>query len=296
MKTTKSLVGRVTSRGASPATTDNRRVGSRGASPATTDNRRVGSRGLQPSMLSVSRPASRPSSAFTLIELLAVILIISILLVIGMTSLPRMQQALALDVAAGQLVAAFELARQTALTRHTDAAVCMLESGYSVVIKNQYPISDYMLAGNSWQTNTFPSWIRDILYTIHPAFVAGLPRGLPAGVAISEKPPDSFCLVPTQQGRPLNADLTVWPWSKTVLPDESLFACRPNDTSANTINNPLRCAMAGFNSRGEASITCTVGLYAVTSSKIAPTSLTNMPNWVRVILTQGSGKIQVVRP
>jgi prepilin-type N-terminal cleavage/methylation domain-containing protein len=274
-----------------------------------------------------SHGAPSPCSAFTLIELLAVMLIILILLVIGITSLPRMQRAWALNQAAGNLLAAAELARQTALTKHTSVTL-VLNGGqngdqpgsqYTVLIKNQYPVSDYALAESSWPppttppntgwnelfysntvlylNNASPNWgskvpLQDVSYTVHPSFSSGLLGRLPDGTMCYQFPAARPCRILAYGSADIKVKNVTPSQPDVTIQSDEYFGLPGSPFNSTAFGGPMML----FNSRGESDMTATVGVWAVGASGTWSWADTNSANWVRLVFTQGSSRIQVVRP
>jgi prepilin-type N-terminal cleavage/methylation domain-containing protein len=75
--------------------------------------------------------ALREQSAFTLVELMAVIGIIALLAVVGVPAIKGLTGSGGRKQALGQLVGALEVARNTAISTGTNAAVIFPDNGFS---------------------------------------------------------------------------------------------------------------------------------------------------------------------
>lgn len=93
------------------------------------------------------QPAARPhqrhraglihrAAGFTLIELMAVVLIMIIMITVGIVALPKMSKALAVDRGAHVVLNTFQRARQIAITRRVDTYVG-LGGLLSIAVQNQ---------------------------------------------------------------------------------------------------------------------------------------------------------------
>lgn len=94
---------------------------------------------------------------FTLIELMAVVIIMAIVITIGVASLPRISKQLAVGRAGQQVLNAIEYARQLAMTQRTKSVFAFKDTSIAVGYHNNY----YCSRAASGQGET---WLRDRTY------------------------------------------------------------------------------------------------------------------------------------
>jgi type II secretory pathway pseudopilin PulG len=277
-----------------------------------TDNR---DRGLAASMAASMAAAG----GFTLIELMAVVLIMVLMVTIGMLALPGLSRAMAVNRGAAQIVNAYEYARQTAITTHSPTRAVLGTAGYSlfqwvrVFTYNADYRSVYRGVTNTWQV----TWPYSHGYQEGAETSEG--GGLPEGCGF---PHGNY--YPTTRG-----STYLFPWSNKAVSFNSLSTpmvrtygksgawvslLATNSAGGSnmlwtTIPTKNQTAVmqdivwVEFNPFGQADITTTVTVYEATvvqqGREVGGQNLsvnTNSANWVSIITQAGSGRIRTERP
>lgn len=109
--------------------------------------------------MNASSPSKSPrNTAFSLVELLVVVAIMSILMVIGAPSFLSSQRASALTSAGNRLVDSMALARQAASSRNTVTCLVLLKGGVANDPRQTIGVLEYDQMANAWRPIT--SWLR----------------------------------------------------------------------------------------------------------------------------------------
>ena len=127
---------------------------------------------LTPSSLNPLTPR-RPAAAFTLVELLAVIGIMGLLAAVGVPALKGLTGSGGRKQALSQVMGALEIARNTAISTGTNAAVIFPDIGFSATGADPNPYKYRSMAVVAWNPTN----------TTSPATMVGSWIVLPQGVA-----------------------------------------------------------------------------------------------------------------
>jgi prepilin-type N-terminal cleavage/methylation domain-containing protein len=251
--------------------------------------------------------AAACSSAFTLIELMAVVLIMAVVVTIAVASLPGLARSMAVTRGARQVADAYELARQTAITTRTPCRAIVAFGGPAgnwtftmVLMKNTAYASSYR-----GYTNSFVPL--PVYYSI--SFGGGWayeyePISLPQGTCVerfSTTLPGSLARFPAKNYSLKEGAFSILGKTGSGIPylnnsgTMSSFGYTytlPGSTGTKNINSWVE-----FNPLGQADITSTVRVYeAILTAQGYDLANTNSPNWADVITEAGSGRIRIIRP
>ena len=134
----------------------------------------------------------RPAAAFTLVELLAVVGIMGLLAAVAVPALKGLTGSGGRKQALGQVISALEIARNTAISSGTNAAVIFPDNGFSATGADPTPYKYRSMAVVAWNaTNSnapatmVGSWI--VLpqgIALFPKSISALPQGINISIRI----------------------------------------------------------------------------------------------------------------
>jgi len=188
--------------------------------------------------------ALRESSAFTLIELMAVIGIIGLLAVVGVPAMKGLTGSGGRKQALSQVMGALEIARNTAISTGTNAAVIFPDDGFSATGADPTPYKYRSMAVVAWNpTNTndpatmVGSWI--VLpqgIALFPNSISALPQGTNISVRIltTSNPAANFRAICFQSDGGLSEDLSPKPTNGIAFFEGAVTGTTTNPTSKMT--------------------------------------------------------------
>lgn len=181
----------------------------------------------------------RPEAAFTLVELLAVIGIMGLLAAVGVPALKGLTGSGGRKQALSQVMGALEIARNTAISTGTNAAVIFPDSTFGLGDAYKYR----SMAVVAWNpTTTSPatmvgSWI--VLpqgIALFPNSIAALPQGTNISVRIltTSNPAANFRAISFQSDGALDETLTPFPTNGVAFFEGTVTGTTPNTNSKMT--------------------------------------------------------------
>jgi len=186
----------------------------------------------------------RTKAAFTLVELLAVVGIMGLLAVVAVPSLKGLTGSGGRKQALSQLMGALEIARNTAISTGTNAAVIFPDSGFSTTVADPNPYkyrSMAVVAWNATNTNTpatmVGSWIvfpQGI--ALFPKSISALPQGTNISVRIltTTSPATNFRTVRFQSDGGLDESQSPLPTNGIAFFEGTVTGTTTNRTSKMT--------------------------------------------------------------
>ena len=204
-------------------------------------NRRVAP--LTPSSLNPLTPRRRPA-AFTLVELLAVVGIMGLLAAVAVPALKGLTGSGGRKQALSQLMGALEIARNTAISTGTNAAVIFPDSGFSATGADPIPYKYRSMAVVAWNaTNSnapatmVGSWI--VLpqgIALFPKSISALPQATNVSVQIltTTSPAANFRAILFQSDGGLDQSQSAFPTNGIAYFEGTVTGTTPNTNSKMT--------------------------------------------------------------
>ena len=204
-------------------------------------NRRVAP--LTPSSLNPLTPRRRPA-AFTLVELLAVVGIMGLLAAVAVPALKGLTGSGGRKQALSQVMGALEIARNTAISTGTNAAVIFPDSGFSATGADPIPYKYRSMAVVAWNaTNSnapatmVGSWI--VLpqgIALFPKSISALPQATNVSVQIltTTSPAANFRAILFQSDGGLDQSQSAFPTNGIAYFEGTVTGTTPNTNSKMT--------------------------------------------------------------
>jgi Tfp pilus assembly protein FimT len=204
---------------------------------------------LTPSSLNPLTP-HRPAAAFTLVELLAVVGIMGLLAAVAVPALKGLTGSGGRKQALNQVIGALEIARNTAISNGTNAAVIFPDSGFSATGADPTPYKYRSMAVVAWNaTNSATaatmvgSWI--VLpqgIALFPNSISSLPQRTNISVRIltTSNPAATFRAISFQSDGALDETLTPFPTNGIAFFEGAVTGTRTNPTSKMTSFETVR--------------------------------------------------------